>query len=61
MGALDNQPFGVNSADGAEGDKNEAIKRDTKFTGDPETDMKFEGQKANGNSSAAQMNYTGRE
>lgn len=61
MGAFDANPFGVNSDDGSEGDKDEAIKRNPRYDGPPGMDTKFEGEKANENVSAAQMNNTGRE
>ena len=61
MGALDTKQWGVVSTDGSEGDKGEALQKSRKFTGDPEQDMKFEGEHPNSNVSAAQMNNSGRE
>lgn len=60
MGRYDDKPFGVNSADGAEGDEGVAIKQSTKFDGDPDQDKKFEGLPPNPNTSAKQMQYSGR-
>lgn len=61
MGDYDDKQFGVNSADGAEGDKGEAMKRTVRMDGAPEQDMEFEGEHPNGNVSARQMNNSGRE
>jgi hypothetical protein len=61
MGAEDDKQFGVTTADGSEGDKGEAIKKDPRFLGDSEQDMKFEGERVGASVSAAQMNNSGRE
>lgn len=61
MGAYDDKQFGVNSADSAEGDKGVAMKRDVRYDGPPEEDVEYEGIRAHGVTSAAQMAYTGRE
>lgn len=61
MGAMDDKQFGVNSADSAEGDKGVAMKRNPKYDGPSEENVKYEGIKSHSATSAAQMNYGGRE
>lgn len=61
MGALDNQQYGINSADGAQGDKGIAMKNNEKFDGSPDQDQHFEGMAANTNCSAAQAQSSGRQ
>lgn len=60
MSALDDKQYGVTVTDGSMGYKGEAMALDKKFTGSTDQDKEFEGENANANVSAAQMNYSGR-
>jgi hypothetical protein len=60
MSALDDKQYGVTVTDGSMGFEGEAMALDRKFTGPAEQDKEFEGERANNNVSASQMNYSGR-
>jgi hypothetical protein len=61
MGALDDKPYGVNSADGSMGDENIAMKNNPKYDGDSGQSQKYEGQAPQRSSSASQVQFTGRQ